>query len=60
MITIFTKQHYESSTDEVIEWLKYYEADFIKINGSDFYKNFILHCYLGIKRLFFSLGEQYW
>jgi len=40
MIAIFTKQHYESSTDEVIEWLKYYEADFIKINGSDFYKNY--------------------
>lgn len=42
MIAIFSKSRLEGATDEVIDWLKYYGALYIRINGSDFISSVIM------------------
>lgn len=43
MIVIFSKSKFEGTTDEVIDWLFYYKADFIRINGYDYFKTVTIH-----------------
>ena len=36
MILVLSRAKHEPSTDEVIDWLAYFEQDFFRINGEDF------------------------
>lgn len=38
MIALFSKGKFEGTTDDVIDWLTYYGADFKRVNGSDYFK----------------------
>lgn len=38
MILILSKAHYELTTEKVIDWLSFHNANFVRLNGSDFYK----------------------
>jgi ATP-GRASP peptide maturase of grasp-with-spasm system len=38
MIAIISKQDLEESTNEVIDWLKYYKAEYIRLNGNEYLK----------------------
>jgi len=40
MIYIYSKSSAEKSTEDVIDWLNFYEAEFERINGSDLVNNF--------------------
>lgn len=40
MIAIFSQQNYETSTELVMDWLKCYHANYIRINGIDFFLQF--------------------
>ena len=39
MIAIFSKRNFELSTEKVIDWLKYYKANFVRVNATDFYES---------------------
>lgn len=44
MILIISHDSIDEPTNDVIDWLNFYNADFLRINGDDFYlnKNFII------------------
>lgn len=39
MICILSKRYFEDTTDDVIDWLEYFGASYIRVNGLDFYQN---------------------
>lgn len=39
MILIFSHEHLDEPTNMVIDWLSFYEAEFLRINGDDFSNN---------------------
>lgn len=41
MIAILSKESLEGSTEDVIDWLDYYKADYVRINGESFFKDVI-------------------
>ena len=38
MIALFSKSKYESTTDEVIDWLVFFRGNFIRVNGVDYFR----------------------
>jgi ATP-GRASP peptide maturase of grasp-with-spasm system len=43
MIILFSKSKFEGTTDDVIDWLIYFGADFIRVNGVDYFRNVKIH-----------------
>jgi len=39
MILVISKQGLELTTEEVIDWLKYYDAPFVRISANEFYRD---------------------
>lgn len=42
MILILSKNTNEVTTEKVIDWLEYYKANYLRLNGDDFYRNVVL------------------